>query len=85
MKKYLWILAAAVALVACGNKETPVDPTSEFTVKPTSLSFTESDTAPKFLQVKASGGIRSREAAEAMIAAGATRIGASSSKKIIEG
>ena len=55
MKKYLWILAAAVALVACGNKETPVDPTSEFTVKPTSLSFTESDTATKFLQVKASG------------------------------
>ena len=37
------------------------------------------------LGVKASGGIRSREAAEAMIAAGATRIGASSSKKIIEG
>ncbi len=35
--------------------------------------------------VKAAGGIRSREAAEAMIAAGATRIGASSSKKIIEG
>ena len=37
------------------------------------------------LGVKASGGIRSREAAEAMIAAGASRIGASSSKKIIEG
>ena len=37
------------------------------------------------LGVKASGGIRSKEAAEAMIAAGATRIGASSSKKIIEG
>ena len=35
--------------------------------------------------VKAAGGIRTREAAEAMIAAGATRIGASSSKKIIEG
>lgn len=35
--------------------------------------------------VKAAGGIRSREAAEAMIAAGASRIGASSSKKIIEG
>ena len=55
MKKYLWILAAAVALVACGNKETPVEPTSEITVTPTSLSFTESDTATKFLQVKASG------------------------------
>ena len=35
--------------------------------------------------VKAAGGIRSRQAAEAMIAAGATRIGASSSKAIIEG
>ena len=33
--------------------------------------------------VKASGGIRTREAAEAMIAAGATRIGASSSKAIL--
>jgi deoxyribose-phosphate aldolase len=37
------------------------------------------------LGVKASGGIRSKETAEAMIAAGASRIGASSSKKIIEG
>ena len=35
--------------------------------------------------VKASGGVRTREQALAMIAAGATRIGASSSKKIIEG
>lgn len=35
--------------------------------------------------VKASGGVRSKADAEAMIAAGATRIGASSSKKIIEG
>ena len=55
MKKYFWILAAAVALVACGNKETPVETTSEVTVSPVSLSFTESDTATKFLQVKASG------------------------------
>jgi len=35
--------------------------------------------------VKASGGIRTRAAAEAMIEAGATRIGASSSKGILEG
>ena len=35
--------------------------------------------------VKASGGVRSKADAEAMISAGATRIGASSSKKIIEG
>lgn len=55
MKKYLWILAAAVALVACGNKETPVEPTSELTVSPVSLSFTESDATTKFVQVKASG------------------------------
>jgi deoxyribose-phosphate aldolase len=33
--------------------------------------------------VKASGGVRSREQAEAMIAAGATRIGCSSTKKIM--
>ena len=35
--------------------------------------------------VKASGGVRTKDDAEAMIAAGASRIGASSSKKIIEG
>lgn len=35
--------------------------------------------------VKASGGVRTRAQAEAMLAAGATRIGASSSKKILEG
>lgn len=35
--------------------------------------------------VKASGGIRSRETAEAMLAAGATRIGASSVKAILMG
>lgn len=37
------------------------------------------------LGIKASGGIRDTETALAMIAAGATRIGASSSKKIVEG
>jgi len=35
--------------------------------------------------VKASGGVRTREDAETMIAAGASRIGASSSKGIVEG
>lgn len=35
--------------------------------------------------VKASGGVRTKADVEAMIAAGASRIGASSSKKIIEG
>lgn len=35
--------------------------------------------------VKASGGVRTREDADAMIAAGASRIGASSSKGIVEG
>jgi len=37
------------------------------------------------MQVKASGGIRSREDAQAMITAGATRIGASSGIRIVEG
>ncbi len=36
------------------------------------------------LEVKASGGIRTREAADAMIAAGATRLGLSSSRAILE-
>lgn len=40
---------------------------------------------PANMQVKASGGIRSREDFDAMVAAGATRIGASSGVKIIEG
>lgn len=37
------------------------------------------------LGVKASGGIRTREAAEAMIRAGATRLGLSSTRAIVEG
>ena len=40
---------------------------------------------PANMQVKASGGVRSREEFDAMVAAGATRIGASSGGKIIEG
>jgi deoxyribose-phosphate aldolase len=40
---------------------------------------------PDSMQVKASGGIRSRQDFEAMVAAGATRIGASSGVKIVEG
>ncbi len=39
---------------------------------------------PANMQVKASGGVRTREDAQAMLAAGATRLGASSSIKIIE-
>ena len=35
--------------------------------------------------VKASGGVRNRADAEAMIAAGATRLGTSSGVKIVEG
>lgn len=42
-------------------------------------------TVPAHMQVKASGGIRSRADFDAMVAAGATRIGASSGVKIIEG
>ena len=40
---------------------------------------------PAEMQVKASGGVRTREDFDAMVAAGATRIGASSGVKIIEG
>lgn len=40
---------------------------------------------PAHMQVKASGGVRTREDFDAMVAAGATRIGASSGVKIIEG
>lgn len=40
---------------------------------------------PADMQVKASGGVRSREDFDAMVKAGATRIGASSGVKIIEG
>ena len=40
---------------------------------------------PAAMQVKASGGVRTRADAEAMLAAGASRLGASSGIKIIEG
>lgn len=40
---------------------------------------------PDTMQVKASGGVRSRADAEAMIAAGATRIGTSGGVQIVEG
>lgn len=40
---------------------------------------------PANMQVKASGGIRTRQDFDAMVAAGATRIGASAGVKIIEG
>lgn len=40
---------------------------------------------PAHMQVKASGGVRTREDFDAMVAAGATRIGASAGVKIIEG
>lgn len=40
---------------------------------------------PENVQVKASGGVRTREDFDAMVAAGATRIGASAGVKIIEG
>ena len=55
MKKFLWILIAAVAVAACGGKESPADTVAGLTVSPTSLSFTESDSSTKFLQVKTSG------------------------------
>ena len=39
---------------------------------------------PAQMQVKASGGVRTRQDFDAMVAAGATRIGASSGVKILE-
>ena len=42
-------------------------------------------TVPASMQVKASGGIRTRADFDAMVAAGATRIGASAGVKILEG
>ena len=39
---------------------------------------------PDTVQVKASGGVRTREDFDAMVAAGATRIGASAGVKIVE-
>lgn len=40
---------------------------------------------PAHMQVKASGGVRTREDFDAMVSAGATRIGASSGVEIVEG
>ena len=40
---------------------------------------------PVHMEVKASGGVRSREDFDKMVAAGATRVGASSGVKIVEG
>ena len=40
---------------------------------------------PAHMQVKASGGVRTREDFDAMVSAGATRIGASSGVQIVEG
>ena len=40
---------------------------------------------PVHMEVKASGGVRSREEFDKMVAAGATRVGASSGVKIVEG
>lgn len=42
-------------------------------------------TVPPSMQVKASGGVRTRADFDAMVAAGATRIGASAGVKILEG
>ena len=42
-------------------------------------------TVGEYMGVKASGGIRTREQAERMIAAGASRLGCSATKKILEG
>ena len=66
MKKYLWILAAVVALVACGKNEKPgVTPvvTDAVSVTPTSLSFTADGTQTESVSVTASGAWTSAKSA----------------------
>ena len=66
MKKYLWILAAVVALVACGKNEKPgVTPvvTDAVSVAPTSLSFTADGTQTESVTVTASGAWTSAKSA----------------------
>ena len=53
MKKLFWILVAALALIACGNKETPSENT--LAVSPATLSFSGNEAAPKSVQVTTSG------------------------------
>ena len=66
MKKYLWILAAVVAMVACGKNEKPgVTPvvTDAVSVAPTSLSFTADGTQTESVSVTASGAWTSAKSA----------------------
>ena len=53
MKKIFWILVAALAMVACGSKETPTENT--LAVNPATLSFSGNDETSKPFQVTASG------------------------------
>ena len=53
MKKFFWILVAALAMVACGSKETPTENT--LAVNPATLSFSGNDETSKPFQVTASG------------------------------
>ncbi|MBR3989732.1 MAG: hypothetical protein IKI85_04220 [Bacteroidales bacterium] len=57
MKRIVWILWAAVMLVACGEKEPPVTPTPQdnLSVSPTTLSFGDEETTTKLITVTASG------------------------------
>ena len=66
MKRYLWILAAAVALVACGKNEKPgvtAVVTDAVSVAPTSLSFTADGTQTESVTVTASGAWTSAKSA----------------------
>ena len=53
--------------------------------KPEDVKIMHDIVAPHGMEVKASGGVRSKEDAIAVIEAGATRIGTSSGIKIVEG
>ena len=57
MNKYLWIVLAAVTLVACGEKqkEQPESKTLTLTVSPASLSFGAEDASAKLINVSTNG------------------------------
>ena len=56
MKRIVWILAAALCLAACGEKDTPVPPApvETLSVAPSALSFTDEDSSTKLVTVTSS-------------------------------
>ena len=81
MKKKLWLVNYLNQQVSICKTSTGFS-TAGATVKDIRLMR---ETVGEQMGVKASGGVRSREDADAMIKAGATRIGTSNGVKIVEG